>query len=163
MPFRIERGRRRWRVRLHSRHHWGRQECPPLLLQTHIGTVSSQLWLEGRPDFCDSDSWLKSTSFRLTDLRWPWSSLPSWTRMSSSCSLARLKASLSAMTTVPSSSGSTHSSSSMDFNNSLFLTYCSRDNRELMKRDQLDNPHKEKTWRVWRENFSVEVVFQDPK
>jgi len=32
-----------------------------------------------------------------------------------------------------------------------------------MKREQLDNPHKEKTWKVWRENFSVEVVFQDPK
>ena len=45
----------------------------------------------------------------------------------------------------------------------FFMKFCSRDNRELMKRDQLDNPHKEKTWRVWRENFSVEVVFQDPK
>jgi len=42
-------------------------------------------------------------------------------------------------------------------------TFFIKDNRELMKRDQLDNPHKEKTWRVWRENFSVEVVFQDPK
>ena len=116
MPFRIERGGRWWRVRLHSRHHWRRQECPSLLLQTHIGTVSSQLWLEGRLDFCDSESRFNSTSFRLTDLRWPWSSLHLWTRMSSSCSLARLKASLSAMTTVPSSSGSTHSSLSMDFN-----------------------------------------------
>ena len=28
-------------------------------------------------------------------------------------------------------------------------------------REELDNPHKEKTWRVWKENFSVEVVFQD--
>merc|ERR1712192_220764 len=42
-------------------------------------------------------------------------------------------------------------------------TFFIKDNQELMKRDQLDNPHKEKTWRVWRENFSVEVVFQDPK
>merc|ERR1712212_1071603 len=42
-------------------------------------------------------------------------------------------------------------------------TFFIKDNRELMKRDQLDNPHKEKTWRVWRENLSVEVVFQDPK
>jgi len=42
-------------------------------------------------------------------------------------------------------------------------TFFIKDNRELMKREQLDNPHKEKTWKVWRENFSVEVVFQDPK
>jgi len=42
-------------------------------------------------------------------------------------------------------------------------TFFIKDNRELMKREQLDNPHKEKTWRVWRANFSVEVVFQDPK
>ena len=123
--FRIERGRGWGWVRLHSRHHWRRPECPSLLLQTHIGTVSSQLWLEGRPDFCDSESWFNSTSFRLTALRWPWSSLPSWTRMSSSCSLARLKASLSAMTTVPSSSGSTHSSSSMDSNIWLLNLSCS--------------------------------------
>jgi len=38
-------------------------------------------------------------------------------------------------------------------------TYFIKDLRELMLREHLDNPHKEKTWRVWRENFSVEVVF----
>jgi hypothetical protein len=30
-----------------------------------------------------------------------------------------------------------------------------------MLREELDNPHKEKTWRVWKEKFSVEVVFQE--
>jgi len=39
-------------------------------------------------------------------------------------------------------------------------TFFIKDNRELMVREELDNPHKEKTWRVWRSNFSVEVVFQ---
>eukprot|EP00092_Neocalanus_flemingeri_P005758 GFUD01006198.1.p1 GENE.GFUD01006198.1~~GFUD01006198.1.p1 ORF type:complete len:598 (-),score=127.12 GFUD01006198.1:1009-2802(-) len=38
-------------------------------------------------------------------------------------------------------------------------TYFIKDLRELMLREHLDNPHKEKTWRVWRESFSVEVVF----
>lgn len=39
-------------------------------------------------------------------------------------------------------------------------TFFIKGDRELMLREELDNPHKEKTWRVWRENFSVEVVFQ---
>jgi len=39
-------------------------------------------------------------------------------------------------------------------------TFFIKGNRLLMVREELDNPHKEKTWRVWRENFSVEVVFQ---
>jgi len=34
--------------------------------------------------------------------------------------------------------------------------------RERMFRDELDNPHKEKTWRVWKETFSVEVIFKHP-
>lgn len=34
---------------------------------------------------------------------------------------------------------------------------------EKMKRGELDNPHKEKTWAVWRENFSVEVIFVNPE
>ena len=38
-------------------------------------------------------------------------------------------------------------------------TFFIKDLRELMLREHLDNPHKEKTWRVWRESFSVEVVF----
>ena len=38
-------------------------------------------------------------------------------------------------------------------------TYFVKELRELMFRHQLDNPHKEKTWRVWRKHFSVEVVF----
>ena len=38
-------------------------------------------------------------------------------------------------------------------------TFFIKDLHELMFRQHLDNPHKEKTWRVWRENFSVEVVF----
>ena len=42
-----------------------------------------------------------------------------------------------------------------------FVLFCSRGDRIQMMREELDNPHKEKTWRVWKENFSVEVVFQD--
>jgi len=40
-------------------------------------------------------------------------------------------------------------------------TYFIKDLHELMFRQHLDNPHKEKTWRVWRESFSVEVVFEN--
>ena len=40
----------------------------------------------------------------------------------------------------------------------LFVT----DMQERMTREQLDNPHKEKTWKVWRENFSVEIIFDEP-
>merc|ERR1719233_2267223 len=39
-------------------------------------------------------------------------------------------------------------------------TYFIKNLKEKMTREQLDNPHKEKTWKVWRENFSVEVVFE---
>jgi len=42
-------------------------------------------------------------------------------------------------------------------------TFFIKNYSELMTREQLDNPHKEKVWRVWRENFSVEVVFQNPE
>jgi len=38
-------------------------------------------------------------------------------------------------------------------------TYFIKDLHELMYRQHLDNPHKEKTWRVWKEIFSVDVVF----
>jgi len=40
-------------------------------------------------------------------------------------------------------------------------TFFIKNLRELMVREELDNPHKEKTWKVWRENFSVEVVFEN--
>ena len=40
-------------------------------------------------------------------------------------------------------------------------TYFIKDLHELMFRQHLDNPHKEKTWRVWKETFSVEVVFEN--
>jgi len=40
-------------------------------------------------------------------------------------------------------------------------TYFIKDLHELMFRQHLDNPHKEKTWRVWREKFSVNVVFEN--
>ena len=33
--------------------------------------------------------------------------------------------------------------------------------RESMKREHLDNPHKEKTWGVWRKSFSLEIVFEN--
>ena len=32
-------------------------------------------------------------------------------------------------------------------------------NRVTLTREQLDNPHKQKTWAVWRENFAVEIEF----
>ncbi len=30
----------------------------------------------------------------------------------------------------------------------------------ILKREDLDNPHKAKTWQVFRENFTVQVFFQ---
>ena len=38
-------------------------------------------------------------------------------------------------------------------------TFFIKGGRECLTREQLDNPHKEKTWAVWRENFTVEVIF----
>ena len=32
----------------------------------------------------------------------------------------------------------------------------------LFIREQLDNPHKQKTWGVWSEKFSVEIIFENP-
>jgi len=29
----------------------------------------------------------------------------------------------------------------------------------MLSRDQLDNPHKEKTWKCFRNQFQIEVVF----
>ena len=40
-------------------------------------------------------------------------------------------------------------------------TYFIKDMKELMRREELDNPHKEKTWEVWRENFSLEILFEN--
>ena len=31
--------------------------------------------------------------------------------------------------------------------------------RLLLKREELDNPHKPKVWNVFREKFQIEVVF----
>jgi len=41
-------------------------------------------------------------------------------------------------------------------------TYFIENNRILLSREQLDNPHKQKTWAVWKENFFVEVSFGKP-
>ena len=38
-------------------------------------------------------------------------------------------------------------------------TYFIKKDREFLTREKLDNPHKEKTWAVWSENFSVELIF----
>ena len=38
-------------------------------------------------------------------------------------------------------------------------TYFIKNDRQFLTREELDNPHKEKTWAVWRENFTVEVIF----
>lgn len=38
-------------------------------------------------------------------------------------------------------------------------TYFIKNGKEFLSREEMDNPHKEKTWAVWRENFTVEVIF----
>jgi len=40
-------------------------------------------------------------------------------------------------------------------------TFFIKDMKEVMTRAQLDNPHKEKTWGVWRESFSVQIFFEN--
>ena len=42
-------------------------------------------------------------------------------------------------------------------------THFVEDNRVTLSREQLDNPHKQKTWAVWRDNFAVEVEFESLK
>ena len=34
-------------------------------------------------------------------------------------------------------------------------------NRLFLTREELDNPHKPKTWHCFRENFTIELLFQD--
>ena len=40
-------------------------------------------------------------------------------------------------------------------------TFFIKNMKEVMNREQLDNPHKEKTWGVWRDSFSVEILFEN--
>ena len=40
-------------------------------------------------------------------------------------------------------------------------TYFIKNMKEIMRREQLDNPHKEKTWGVWRDSFSLEILFEN--
>ncbi|CAF1195361.1 unnamed protein product [Adineta ricciae] len=42
-----------------------------------------------------------------------------------------------------------------------FNTSFIENNSLLLKRDELDNPHKSKTWHIFRENFTVLLTFQD--
>jgi len=42
-----------------------------------------------------------------------------------------------------------------------FHTWFVKDGRLLLKREDLDNPHKSKTWHCFRECFSVELSFED--
>lgn len=43
-----------------------------------------------------------------------------------------------------------------------FHTSFIKDNRFLVTRDYLDNPHKPKTWKVFREKLSIELLFNAP-
>lgn len=43
-----------------------------------------------------------------------------------------------------------------------FHTAFIEDNRLLLPRDEIDNPHKKKAQKVFRENFSVEMIFSEP-
>jgi len=43
-----------------------------------------------------------------------------------------------------------------------FHTSFVQNNRFLVKRDYLDNPHKPKTWKVFREKLSIELLFSPP-
>ncbi|XP_054721798.1 LOW QUALITY PROTEIN: phosphatidylinositol 3,4,5-trisphosphate 3-phosphatase TPTE2-like [Uloborus diversus] len=43
-----------------------------------------------------------------------------------------------------------------------FHTSFVENNRFLVKRDYLDNPHKPKTWKVFREKLSIELFFSPP-
>lgn len=43
-----------------------------------------------------------------------------------------------------------------------FHTSFVRNNRLFLRRDILDNPHKKKTWKVYPEDFAVELLFMSP-
>ncbi|KAK3706234.1 hypothetical protein QZH41_010931, partial [Actinostola sp. cb2023] len=43
-----------------------------------------------------------------------------------------------------------------------FHTSFIENNRLYLRRDELDNPHKPKTWKVYKENFGVDLTFKDP-
>lgn len=43
-----------------------------------------------------------------------------------------------------------------------FHTAFVRDCRLILKRDELDYPHKPKTWKTFKENFKVELIFSNP-
>ena len=39
-------------------------------------------------------------------------------------------------------------------------TYFIKNSREFLTREQMDNPHKEKTWHCFRQGFRVDVEFE---
>ncbi|XP_078513377.1 phosphatidylinositol 3,4,5-trisphosphate 3-phosphatase TPTE2-like isoform X1 [Lissotriton helveticus] len=43
-----------------------------------------------------------------------------------------------------------------------FNTSFVEDNRLYLSRNELDNPHKAKTWKIYSENFAVELIFIEP-
>ncbi|KXJ22445.1 phosphatidylinositol 3,4,5-trisphosphate 3-phosphatase TPTE2 [Exaiptasia diaphana] len=43
-----------------------------------------------------------------------------------------------------------------------FHTSFIENNRLYMRRDELDNPHKPKSWKVYKENFAVDLTFHQP-
>lgn len=43
----------------------------------------------------------------------------------------------------------------------LFHSSFVRDNRLYIPREELDNPHKRKTWKIYRQHFGVEIFFSD--
>ena len=34
--------------------------------------------------------------------------------------------------------------------------------RLFLRRDELDNPHKPKTWKVYKDNFAIDLTFKRP-
>ncbi|KAK3593566.1 hypothetical protein CHS0354_018654 [Potamilus streckersoni] len=44
-----------------------------------------------------------------------------------------------------------------------FHTSFIENNRLLLQRDQIDNPHKKMTWKVYKESFSIDITFEEVK
>lgn len=49
-----------------------------------------------------------------------------------------------------------------DYSKSIAFYGCCFFDRFLVTRDYLDNPHKPKTWKVFREKLSIELLFSCP-
>lgn len=49
---------------------------------------------------------------------------------------------------------------SMDKKKVSYVPLKSEQRRLVLKREEIDNSHKERTWKIYRENFEIDIIFR---